>query len=265
MSRLVIYPFAMGSQSSRDLKTALEESGEFDRVLRVHPDRNYRPRRNDLIINWGNGRVPEWYNSDQGNGGTVRFLNTPREVEIASNKLNALTRLQEHGVSIPNFTTDRDVADEEFDGIVVRQELRGHSGVGIELITRRNQTVPEAPLYTELIDTKAEYRVHIFNGEVIDYIKKRRVRDDEPEGDERYIRSYENGWIFSRDNLTRLERVEQLAIESVEALGLDFGAVDIVMDQDGDVYTLEVNTAVAMEGQTIESYVNAIENYATRE
>ena len=256
MSRLIIYPFKMGSQSSRDLKTALEVSGNFDRVLRVHPDRNYRPRADDLIINWGNGRVPEWVLTFND-----RFLNTPEAVGVASNKLNALTRLEERGVSVPNFTTNRTVADEEFDGIVVRNELRGHSGEGIELIIDDDREVPEAPLYTELIDSKSEYRVHIFNGEVIDYIKKRRSNEDTPEGVEKYIKSHSNGWIFTRENLRRLDRIEQLAIDAVEALGLDFGAVDIVRDQENECYVLEVNTAVSMQGQTLENYVNAISSY----
>jgi len=266
MSRVIIYPFAMGSQSSRDLRDALEESGNFDRVMRVYPDRNYRPRRDDLIINWGMGRVPEWYtiNAVPNSRESVRFLNTPESVNIASNKLTTLTKLQEHGVSIPNFTTNREVADETFDGIVVRQELRGHSGNGIELIIDDETEVPEAPLYTELIENRSEYRVHVFNGEVIDYIKKRRESENQAEGDERYIKSHNNGWIFTRENLRRLECVEQLAIEAVEALGLDFGAVDIIRDRENEVYVLEVNTAVSMEGQTLENYVNAINNYVNR-
>ena len=248
----------MGSQSSRDLRDALEESGNFDRVMRVYPDRNYRPRNSDLIINWGMGRNPEWLTNYNGT-----WLNNPAQVNIASNKLTALRKLQEGGVSIPNFTEDREVADSEMDSIVVRHDLREHSGKGIELITRRNQTVPDAPLYTELIDSKAEYRVHVFNGEVIDYIKKRRESDDLPQGDEKYIKSHNNGWIFTRENLRQLERVEQQALDSIRALGLDFGAVDIVMDYNGDVYTLEVNTACAMEGQTVESYINAINRHAS--
>lgn len=259
MSRLVIYPFSMASQSSRDLRDALVESNTFERVMRVYPDRNYCPRADDLIINWGMGRMPEWQNY------SATMLNHPEAVNVASNKLTALEKLKEKEVSIPSFTTDKEYADVNYDGIVVRHDLREHSGRGIELVTRRNQSIPDAPLYTELIDSKAEYRVHVFAGKVIDYIKKRRENDNEPVGDEKVIRSHQNGWIFTRENLRRLERVEQLAIESVEALGLDFGAVDIVMDQDGAVYTLEVNTAVAMENTTLDNYVNAIINYGNEE
>lgn len=251
MSRIIIYPFSMASQSSKDLRDRLG-------AVRVYPDGNYRPREDDLIINWGMGREPEWFSRVTGT-----FLNDPACVNVAGNKLLTLQKLQACGISIPRFTTDREVADNEFRGIVVRHSLREHSGRGIELVRLRGQEIPQAPLYTELIESIGEYRVHVFDGMIIDYIKKRREYDDEPEDDERYIRSHNNGWIFTRENLRWLGRIEQLALDSVESLGLDFGAVDIVKDKSGRAYTLEVNTAVSMEGQTLENYVNAIRNHAS--
>ena len=50
-----------------------------------------------------------------------------------------------------------------------------------------------------------------------------------------------------------------LAIDSVAALRLDFGAVDIIWNKRHDrYYTLEVNTAPGLEGTTLERYSNAI-------
>ena len=44
------------------------------------------------------------------------------------------------------------------------------------------------------------------------------------------------------------------AQNAVEALGLDFGAVDIILGKNGIWYVLEVNTACGLEGTTLEKY-----------
>jgi glutathione synthase/RimK-type ligase-like ATP-grasp enzyme len=49
--------------------------------------------------------------------------------------------------------------------------------------------------------------------------------------------------------------------DSALALGLDFGAVDIIQDDGGNFYVLEVNTAPGLEGQTIKSYAEGFNAY----
>jgi len=45
-------------------------------------------------------------------------------------------------------------------------------------------------------------------------------------------------------------------LASVMALGLDFGAVDIVYNEnDNKAYVLEINTAPGLSGTTLEKYV----------
>jgi glutathione synthase/RimK-type ligase-like ATP-grasp enzyme len=55
--------------------------------------------------------------------------------------------------------------------------------------------------------------------------------------------------------------VQSAATEAVRCLGLDFGAVDICTDGDGQPFVLEVNTAPGLEGTTLEKYKYAIERY----
>ncbi len=124
-------------------------------------------------------------------------------------------------------------------------------------------TLPDAPLYTKAVRNNGEYRVHVMNGEVILYQKKSRRVDEETgdvitaDGADADVRNLASNWIYRTGNLNRLERVEALAIQAIDALGLDFGAVDIIMDEDGSVYTLEVNTAPGISNQaTAEAYIN---------
>jgi len=48
------------------------------------------------------------------------------------------------------------------------------------------------------------------------------------------------------------------AVSAVEALGLTFGAVDLIVGDDGHTYILEVNTAPACSPRTAREYVNAV-------
>jgi glutathione synthase/RimK-type ligase-like ATP-grasp enzyme len=55
-----------------------------------------------------------------------------------------------------------------------------------------------------------------------------------------------------------LRQLQEAAIRTVEILGLDFGAVDIIWNKKQDrYYVLEVNTAPGLEGETVVRYANA--------
>lgn len=289
--RIRIYPYKLGSESARKLKDGLIRMGH--NVLCVKPDGRYRYRDGDLIINWGNSLVPEWMSNNAVNN----TLNKPHNVANATNKINTLQTLFSSEIPTVPFTTDKEVAKEWGAKVYVRTILNGHSGVGIQIIDCGiNQEeksridaisselddlgfhylaeqlqeeydggivapeLPDAPLYTKAIRNTGEYRVHVFKGEIIDYRKKSRHREDEPTEAQGAIRTLANGWIYRSQNLERLERVENLALSAIDALGLDFGAVDIIKDENGDVFVLEVNTACGMEDNTLAKYLEAINN-----
>lgn len=279
-----IYPYKVGSQSVRSLKTALNA-----KVIRLEGS-TYRHRIGHTIINWGNSRVPHWLSS------TTPILNHPDIVRRASNKLDTLEYLTEAGVRTVDYTTDVSVAQDWVENgskVFVRHTLTGHSGDGIEVIESDRDSheltdianqlyslgydtlgeiveeriespmVPDAPLYTLGVTNAGEYRVHVFNGEVILYQKKSRRIDEDgnvvtPEGEEADIRNLDTNWVYRTGNLRRLERIEQLAIDAIDALGLDFGAVDIIKDTEGTVYVLEVNSAPGLGNtETLAAYVSA--------
>jgi len=286
MSRFIVFPYKLGSASAKRLAEGLE-------TKRVRPDGRYRYRRGDVIINWGNSHAPEWETPESASN----TLNEPEAVLMAANKIETFNRLSAYDVPTLDFTTSQGEAQEWLSGgdtVYVRGVVNGHSGEGIQVLKtpesdteleqiaqrltnlnsrfsfianmildeRQDLAVPYAPLYTKGKNNNGEYRVHVAFGEVIDYRKKSRRDGDPAQEGQSEIRTLGNGWVFRQSNLTRLERVEELAKRAIEALGLDFGAVDILKDENGDVFVVEVNTACAMDDETLDNYLTAFKKYA---
>lgn len=207
-----------------------------------------------VLVNWGTQNlVPV---------GNVRILNSVASIGLAANKLFAFTAFAGEDIDTVPWTANKAIAKEWQDKgatIVVRNVLTGHSGNGI-VIVEEGEEIPDAPLYTKYIFKTKEYRVHATHSEVIH--TQRKVRDPDVEPLSWKVRSHQNGFIFQVTNIQPSDARDKLAISSVKALGLDFGAVDIVEDKKGNLYVLEVNTAPGLEGQTIEAYTNALEKLA---
>jgi glutathione synthase/RimK-type ligase-like ATP-grasp enzyme len=184
------------------------------------------------------------------------MLNKPEAVRKASNKLSTLRSLQGAGVGIPLFTTDKEEAQEwaRDYNVYCRLLLTAKGGQGI-IVADHPDMVYNAPLYTKAVDVKREFRVHVFDGEVIDFTEKKKRRGVDSNA---YIRNYDGGWVFCREGIELPDNVRQGAVDGVVALGLDFGAVDICLDSNGDYYIFEINTAPGLQGSSITRYVEAI-------
>lgn len=256
---LKLYPYKMGSESAKKLADLLN-------IKRVKPGSTYVPQLGDFVINWGSSHVPGWAQK-AGNRG-VRILNSLQKVNDAANKLTTLRILSNHGISVPEFTTDINVARRWVTSggtAVERHELRGNSGAGIRIVNLDDDSVESviqpAPLYTKFINKAAEFRVHVFNGQVIDYIEKKRLPTERrPTNFNKYVSSTHQGWVFSRTGIREIPEVKEIGLRAVKALGLDFGAVDVIYNE-GTPYVLEVNTSPGLGGETLVKYANAFRRF----
>lgn len=256
ISRAVILPYKLGSRSAKALATELSRLLNL-KVRRVRHDGRYRPKARSLIVNYGSGSRPYWF-------GLGRVLNAPEACNRAGNKLTSFQAFKEAGLSCPEFTSQRSVAEAWVrDGttVVCRRILNGHSGRGIAIATSVDQLV-DAPLYVKYKKKRKEFRVHVFQNQVIDCAEKRKRRDGMARDDVGLVRNLANGWVFCRDNVVRPEGLEQLAVSACRALGLDFGAADIIWNErENKCFILEVNTAPGLEGTTLTNYTNAIHQW----
>ena len=197
-----------------------------------------------------------------GDAGQPNGLNS--NTTQANNKLSSFTALEAEGVWIPEYTVRQERAREwieEGKTVMCRTRLRGSGGTDIVVATCTDELV-RAPLYTKYIRKAEEYRVHVFNGRVIDLQRKVRPQTVDNSDANWFVRSHSNGFIFQRSGVAIPDDIKAMCVVAVEACGLDFGAVDIIYNSHYDkYYVLEVNTAPGLEGQTIISYADAIESY----
>lgn len=239
-----ILPYKIGSQSAKALKNSLRV-----KLKRLNtPIRKFR----ETLVNWGCGN-PSF------NTAGINIINRPEAVRRASNKLTAFQTMQAAGVNLPGFTTSREealgwIADGRT--VMARTLLNAHSGRGI-VVSKTAEQLPRAPLYTRYFAKTKEMRVHIFQGKVIDYVEKKARLDRDEATYNRYVRNTTNGWIFARDGVVRNDKVIAEAQKAITALGLDFGAVDVLWN-DKKAVVLEVNTAPGLCGTTLVRYTEAI-------
>lgn len=257
--RMRIVPYNAASRSALAIANALG-------ALRLRLVRTrFRPRRGDYLVNWGCSDPTVFPD-----GGTI--INDPEKVGIAGNKLLSSQVMKDAGVTVPEFTTSLDEALKWYDdGLVVVQRnlLRANSGRGIvicdpEYPCSEGGEMPHAEgrMWTKYIKKYDEYRVHVFNGEVIDVQQKMRRRDYEREIDSR-VRNAAGGWVFCRGGIDPPRCVLDEGRAACLSLGLDFGACDVGYTRYSDTATVyEVNTAPGVEGSTVSTYAAAIREFA---
>lgn len=251
MTRFRIIPYKQGSRSARSLAEGLNGL-----QLRLQGS-TFRPRRDDLIINWGNTNPPALPQ------GLHRYLNLPDCVALVSNKLTFFDHLTEQGCGdiLPTWSRYRDEIPDDAFPVVCRTVLNGHSGRGIVIANNRNELV-NAPLYTKYIKKQSEFRIHVGLNHrelpvAIAVQQKRRSREVPDEQVNWQVRNHQNGFIYARENIVVPDVVDEVAFRAFGATGLDFGAVDVIYNErENRAYVLEINTAPGLEGQTLTDYVN---------
>jgi len=156
-----------------------------------------------------------------------------------------------------------------------------------------------AQYFQEFIDIKDEYRLHVFSGDLL-YGQKKVKRTNMEEAfveqnaekiesmagknnksldkdtmsytlgrlaknqssPDMIIRSNTRGWKFSHITKVSNELVNEAA-KALEAVGLDFGAVDCCVDTDGKVWILEINSGPGLKETPFTAYVDRFKKAMT--
>lgn len=110
--------------------------------------------------------------------------------------------------------------------------------------TRRKRA---ATHFMDFVEAEREYRVHIFKGKSIRISQKEFYRDEN--GSKQYRTIKPTG---------ELRNIRNAAKQAIGAVGLDFGAVDVLANgsDNEQVWVLEVNAAPGLGGTMPELYAN---------
>jgi hypothetical protein len=217
--------------------------------------------RVDYLVRWGSSDGVQYVPSED-------TINYKSAVERNTDKLGAMRRMDRAGVPVVPYTTDEAQAAEWVAGgnVVFGRSENHRGGQDIDLYdpdevsTWRAQSVVEGnDFYTKGVDVDTEYRVHVYQGDVVTVREKEQRDDPDPDdvvADDEWVRNYENGYRFVYPD----ERPPALgqASAACHALGLDMGAVDMALDTDGLPWVFEVNTAASLDKPSLERYAKRL-------
>lgn len=244
-----LIPYKAGSASAKALATALD-------IKRLRTEGSTINLRGQRVINWGCSSIERQLVNAQ-------IINNPQAIAKSVNKLTAFTFMGEGDVEVPEFSTDiADARNWISDGrkVVCRTKLSSYGGEGIVIAETLEQLV-EAPLYVRYMPKDQEYRVHVMNGEVF-FVQRKARKMDVPDDQVNWqVRNLAGGFIYANQDVETSDEVRANAIRAVASLGLDFGAVDILVTPKGRCFVLEVNTACGLAGTTLDRYVEAFRRH----
>lgn len=197
-------------------------------------------RRNDGDINWGRARANTELNPDTSKATNKRLMRTLfRENEVP------MPRLYSQGEELRFPVVGRPDTHMKGRGFWlcynqadVIKALRG---------TRRKKA---ATHFMEYVRAPREYRVHIFKGKSIRISEKVFGSSG----------ATAHGLYTTGKPQHNVKHIRKAAKKAVAALGLDFGAVDILAD-DTNCWVLEVNTAPGLGGSMPKVYYETFKRY----
>ena len=158
-----------------------------------------------------------------------------------SNKVKRMVAMADAGVRLVPWFKGEDIP-EDFSFPALARRMTGHGGTDIVPVFEPKE-VPWRirsgwDWFSSYIPTKTEYRVWVYRGECLDVYEKVMNRPDSY----KYIgRNFRNGFDF--EPCVKPKDAVSQGVQAIHALGLDFGAVDMLRGEDGKIYVLEVNTA----------------------
>jgi len=243
VTKLCIYPFSQTSEGAKFLKKTIGCPWYWDAEM----------GRDMAVINWG------W-----GHRGSINrashIFNKPEAISISCDKRETFKKLKDARVPKPEWSSH---AEEALDwlkagfNVYGRDTEAGCDGAGIRVYHPGERLGHGHLFYTRGFPTDREFRVNCAFGKVIDICEKKRRTGSNPNLELRCG----DDWVYCREDLRRYPTdVGVYAAKAIQALGLDFGGVDIGLSADGDVIVFETNTAPWLGSVIAREYANAFFN-----
>lgn len=192
----------------------------------------------DIVFNWGNtdrSLIYKWRN----------IMNTPEAIAKTSNKGRFRKELYDNGLTmttylgtVPSFSNG--------DKYVVRP-LNHFGGIKLRLVSNESEYYNAVRDFggsvysSKYIKKTNEYRVFVANGRVV-YVVEKIVDNTDAVAWNVHQGGRFEAVSWGNWNL----KVVDYAVKAFNLTSLDFGAIDVIIDSDGNPYVLEINSAPAM-------------------
>lgn len=255
-----------GYETGRNLSGELtKKMGSNFRAIKSLASIRKRFKKGDSLIRWGTTRRRERDNLFSRNGGMV--LNSAESILRNTNKLNSLYLFRKAGLNISKIWTDK----HSIDIFPVLGRDKNHTG-GKDIVIIEGSSlkkyndyskIPNKDFYVEFLRSKTEYRVHVFNEEVI-RVTKKVFRGHDKDGayveEKGVIKNDTFGWGHSHIELDEVsDDIKDASIKATKAIGLNFAAIDLLVgSSDGKPYILEANSSPRLNTIGLEIYVDKI-------
>ena len=140
---------------------------------------------------------------------------------------------------------------------LIFKELNHSRGEGIHFVNSHEDILKiiengKKGYVEQVIDNHREFRVHVCDGNAF-YVDEKLPRE---EGHTARIKNLANGYKYRNRSISRPypREIKEESIKAVKALGIEFGAVDICVGEDGTINVFEVNSAMGLRTKTRELY-----------
>lgn len=254
--KLWIYAYKMGSKSARALADAC------DTWIIKHEGSKWKGSTGRFVLNWGAGTGV--FNLTVGN---AKLLNTPHQVDLAVNKFDFFKAcMGDKTPRLPFWTTNSEQAKAWISNgltVIARTKLEGMKGDGL-VVLKKGVDFVKANLYTVKTPSTDEYRVYMFNGEVLDARVKVLAEgaEENPDG-----MRHEDKYEYCKFDYPVPDDVAEQAKLAIAKVGLFTGGVDVLWDATGTglATVLEINSAPYIGGDTADKYAASFKDYFENE
>ncbi len=195
-------------------------------------------------FNFDNSVIIRWGTRESINANNSIIYNTAKAIANATDKLVSRQLFAEKGVNAPRLLNN---IEDYREGIVIARPFVHSKGKNFVVLNTKQEVANHwrsGWYYSEFVDKVREFRVHVGSSKALALMEKHNPSN----GSIAWNRAINDTEPFTRISQTQADEqnllpVLQEAIKAVNALGLDMGGVDVMLDRNGVAYVLEVNTA----------------------
>jgi len=194
----------------------------------------------DFYIRWG-------CTSNLPRGKEHQVLNESKAIHAVADKLEFRRTLQDNGELCPKTWFDKHLPHDV--GQVVIRTRNHHQGRGLWVYHSNDLDLglmmiklgPNGFYVNELINKVREYRVFMVSGRVVCVAEKTPGNPDDVAWNVAKGGRFDNvRWGNWPNSVCRI------AVQAFNLSGLDFGGVDVMVDEEGKCYVLEINSAPSL-------------------